>query len=670
MKKSWKFNNIDQSLAVKLEERHGLHSLVAKILLSKGIYTPKDIKEYLFPDPLLRRSPYAFKSMKKAVSKIREHIDNKKRIYIYGDKDVDGVSALALLINFFEKLKVDVFYSVTSKETSYGFSDALVDDIIKNECSLLITVDCGIKENEYAEKLSSLGVDVIITDHHNPPDLLPSCHAIINPKCEEHFSGFEREISGCTVAFKLAEAILLSYLPLLHSKKLTLSLENGGFRGSVIQALNIQEKIAGKSSDLNYDDFDSVFGYKKDIHFLKNIFGDKAFAIEDFASETLKTDIADKLSLSNALNLYEDDYAELISSAYIKLSRMRLSSVERYFNDYADLTGISAICDVMPLVGENRLFVKEGIKSLNNGCRPGIRELNREINFYTGPISESRIGMYIGPAINSAGRLGSADVSLELLLDSKAKDATLNAKNLVQINKERKKIADNAFKNALSFFDDITGEKSLFYKNDEIPSGITGILAQKISKHFNRPSVVLSEEEGVIIGSARTNDSTNVLEAITAAEKHLLQYGGHEGACGFSFHKNSLEDVKGLIKDYFDSKTKVCEKELNIVCELFCEELNINTAKNIAALGPYGEKNPSPVFVLKSVEIRDLKEIANKSARFKISGCEDIGCLGWGLYEDVKSLSLKDSPVDIAFTVEINYFRGRESVQLVLEDIH
>ena len=672
MKNSWKLKKLDEKQVLALCEKHGLSTLVVKILLSKNITTPKEIKEYLFPDPYLRSSPYAFKSMEKAVSKIRECIDNKKSIYIYGDKDVDGVTSLALLINFFEKLGVETHYSVTSKETSYGFTDTLIDDIAKKGAKLLISVDCGIKENEAVKKLSSLGIDVIITDHHNPPDELPLAYAVINPKCEDHFLGYEREISGCAVAFKLAEAVLLSYLPNLHEKALALSLEKDGFRGSILKAFSIEERAYGSKKDLKKIECDIVIGFKKDEEELKKIFKDKTVLIEDYASAILNCGVSDKTSLSNALAMYFEDDVDFLSKAYIKLSRIKLPSLERYFYDYIDLAGISTICDVMPLKGENRLFVKEGIKSLNNGCRIGIRELNREINFYTGPITESRISMYLGPAINSAGRIDSADISLNLLLNSKEEVALANAKNLVEINNERKKIADSAFKSALSYIVPSPDEKSVFYRDDLIPSGITGIIAQKISNHFNKPSVVLTkEEDGTVIGSARAPGKMNVLEGIKAASNLLLQFGGHEGACGFSFDAKNYEAVITLIKDYFNKTPEISDKTFDIISEVLAEDINTKAVKIIESLGPYGEENPHPLFLLRRVHIKEPKVIgkAADSIRFKIEGCDHLNCLGWGFADTVINSFSEKVTFDIVFSAQINYFRGKETIQLVIEDI-
>lgn len=673
MKWNWNIHSPDEHVVNNLAKNYALSLLSANTLADKGITSPDAIEEYFYPDPHLRLSPFAFQDMRKAVEKLRNHVDKKLPVYVFSDKDVDGITGCAIVVNLLKRLGVPVHYTLPVNNESYGFSERFIKEIKEKQINLLITVDVGITENTFIDHLNENGIDVILTDHHSPLEKIPAAYAVINAKCEPHYPQYAADHSGCVAAMKLMEALLMSYWKDNNKVFLTAVIENNGVRAAKLKSLFPEEYLTGEMEQIRKIEYDTLVCFRSEKEYFKD-FTD-VIALEDFYPHLNGLPDGEK-KIADLLRYKGNDKLQRLIEGLMKTLRRQLPSLTRYFEDHADLAAISTICDIMPLKGENRMFVKEGIRTLNKGKRPGIALLNNSLDYlsYGAPIDAVRIGNYIGPALNSAGRIGEAETALHVLLEDKTEALKENITKLLELNKQRKKMGNTAFQDALLHLESQNDCPILICRDDNIASGITGILAQKISRQFNKPAFVFTQELGTekITGSGRANDNYNVLNLVQSASEHIEQFGGHLSACGLKTHISRYDQLIACLKK--SAEAGPSEKEtagnLDIVCVIKPEDITLGSVKNLQLLSPFGEGNPAPLFVLQGIKIKNPKRMGDPDVhiRFDMDGTNDFQFLGWGMADEIMTYYENKTHIDIAFEIEINYFRGKEKVQLMIRD--
>jgi len=490
--------------------------LIASILLNRGIDSIPKIKEFVNPNILNLLNPFLFNDMEKSVLRIVESINNKKGILIFGDRDVDGVTATALLHRFINKMGGNVVYKVPDKDENYGITKKVIEYASVNDFDLIITVDCGITSIEEINYANSLKLDVIITDHHEPRNMLPNAYAIINPKVNNERFPF-KNLCGAGVAFKLIQGIAEYYClcDYFNQEIVFVDLETTGmipgkdeiieigavkvkngivideFQTLVIPKNPISEKITqinhitnemvreqGIPLKLALQKFVDFVGDKKlighniidfDLKFL-NFYLKKELGIH------LNNPIEDTLRLArillkkvkdHSLNtvaqylcIYEDPNklhrgivdSKICAEIYRRLLIFRNQKIKEIYQECLPLVAIGTISDVMPLVEENRNIVKNGLKLAQNSI-VGLITLMKSINLNLEKITTKDVSWILSPLLNSPGRIGDASLSVELLIATKIKEAEGLVNDIINSNKERKNLSDSGIEYASSLFD-------------------------------------------------------------------------------------------------------------------------------------------------------------------------------------------------------------------------
>ena len=439
--------------------------------------------------------PFVMPDMKPAVDRIKQALKNQDKILVYGDYDVDGVTASIVMkesLGLAGAKDIDIMLPDRFAD-GYGMSERLITKATESKTNLVITVDCGSSNHQIIDKLNAAGIDTIVTDHHECPTELPNAVAIINPKRHD-YNGDQtlRDLAGVGVAFKVASA---------------LTKEN------------------------------------------------------------------------------------LIPSGQEKW--------------LLDLVLIGTICDSMMLTRENRILTYYGMKVLAKTRRPGLIELMRTAGVKT--LQSEAIGFQIGPRLNSAGRLQTADLSLQLLLSTKpAESAKLTAK-LEELNQNRRTEQKSAIAEIKTHNLD-NSTNPVIIETGEWHEGILGIIAGRLVDDYHKPAFVLTKlENNIYKGSARSFGDFNLAEALAYAKDTIIGGGGHSLAAGVKLSADQLDNFKAKITEYYKSLHLTDqEKYFNTTADLSIdnfEDLSLELLEDIARLEPFGDGNPEPIFEIKQARI-------------------------------------------------------------------
>jgi single-stranded-DNA-specific exonuclease len=352
----------------------------------------------------------------------------------------------------------------------------------------------------------------------------------------------------------------------------------------------------------------------------------------------------------------------------------------RSFWKHLDLVALGTISDVAPILGENRILVKEGLKLLkNSGSNKGINALIEVSGIKKDKIGAFEIGFILGPRINAAGRLGSAGTAVELLLTDDDNNAQEFAKKLNEANKERQKIEKNTLKEAVSKIDrdiNFKDHKVIVLHNEDWHTGVMGIVASRISDKFNRPAILISTKDGIGRGSGRSIENFHLFEALTSCRELLKEYGGHQYACGLTILEENLPGFIKLINELANSTIMAEDltQSLAIDMDIELNSLDYKTTEDIAKLEPFGEGNPEPVFCSRNLKLSmPVRVLKGEHIKFQVTdGNKSFEAIGFGLAKDSDiELTLRNHPAfDMAYTVSINNWQGANIIQLKIEDIN
>jgi single-stranded-DNA-specific exonuclease len=570
MQKIWQVKApIDNTLIEELRSSLKVEPIIAELLLQRGITNFEEAQTFFRPKLDDLHDPFLMKDMDLAVDRLQEAIEEGQKVMLFGDYDVDGTTAVALMYSFLkDTLPLDYYIPDRYKE-GYGLSKEGIDVAKEHGVELIISLDCGIKSVEKVAYAKSLGIDFIVCDHHTPGDELPD-GIILDPKREDCSYPYD-ELSGCGVGFKLLQGL----------------------------------------SDQNDWSYDKLF--------------------------------------------------ELL-----------------------DLLAVSIGADIVPITGENRILCYHGMKLLNENPRPAFKTL-LELAKKTFPVTLTDVVFSIAPRINAAGRLRSGRYAVELMISSDLEEIIQLADEINSDNLERRQLDSDITQEALEMIEnDVKSDTKytnvVFKKNWH--KGVVGIVASRIIEKYYKPTIVLTESNGLITGSARSIHGFNVYNAIAACEHLLEQFGGHMYAAGLTMKPENLEEFKLKFEEATSNSIEKHQmvEEQNIDIELNFNQIygveenrmKIPRLKRILSqFEPHGPGNMKPVFVSKNVFSRDVRLL--KEAHLKITAAQpehDVLLEGIGFNMDDKmDLVATGLPFDIAYTLEINRWRDRETVQMNLKDI-
>jgi len=533
--------------------------LEKQLLFTRGIQNVGEAEDFLNPKYEDLHDPLQMKGTPEAVQRIKKAVDSKEKVLVYGDYDVDGITATAILYSVLTDLGLEAEYYIPKRDTEgYGVNTDALGEIAKAGAKLVITVDCGVtavQEVEYAKKL---GLDTIITDHHaihteKDKEVLPDC-VVVNPKqktCKYPY----KELSGSGIAFKLAQAL--------------------------------------------YKEF------------------------------------PDKL----------------------------VNGQEKWL---LDLAALGTICDVVPLTGENRVIAHFGIKVIQKTKRAGLKMLTEVSRSAPKDIDSYKIGFQLGPRLNAAGRLETAEKSIQLLLTDDENEARMLSLELNKLNMERQELTQRILSEAIAEVEKKSKKAKLYLlKGKNWPSGVVGIVASKISEKYLKPVIVCEDKGDECQGSARSPKCFNIIEALEKSSEYLVRYGGHARAAGITVKKEHFVLLENKLLELSDDGIKEEDliSEYKIDSETSLSDISAETFKFLKKMEPFGMGNPMPTLVAHGIHVETFKKVGKSFEHLKLVFADGRAKTN-GIYFSFTGDGMDFAKnVDIIYQISENEWGGRKSYE-------
>lgn len=536
--------------------------VLGQILFNRGIYTDADARTFLRAQPSFNNDPFQLTGMQTAVDRIQFALSHNEPIAVYGDYDVDGVTATALMAEALKKLGADVRSYIPNRfDEGYGLNKDALDVLKADGVKLVITVDCGIRSPDEALHARTIGLDLIISDHHHPDgDSLPPALAVINPKQPGDLYP-DKDLAGVGIAYKIVEALF-----------------------------KIQPSTNG----------------------------------------------------------------------------FQLS-------DLLDLVALGTVADLAPLVGENRVLVRKGLRQIRETKRQGLFSLANVADMKIGKVTAGNIGFMLGPRLNASGRLESALASLELLTTVDFMRAGQLAQQLDVQNRQRQSITRTMQQQAEEIALSQDPEAFLlFAAHTEFNPGVVGLAASRLTEVYYRPAVVAAQGPDETRGSCRSIPEFHITDALDQCKDLLVRHGGHAAAAGFTVKNENLPELvarlKSVARDQLSGKD--LRQTLSADMEVALPEINFEVLKHLSYLEPTGYGNPEAVFVSRDVKVRASRAVGSEGKHLKLTLEDQYGtyfdAIGFRLGQLQPSLPPR---IDAMYTLEANEWNGRTTLQLNLKDV-
>ncbi len=703
----WKKLPVSAQEMRRLHEQYGLDVLSASILARRGQTSSEQVKFFLEQELTYLHNPFLFDDMEEVVDRINEAVAEGEKVCVIGDRDVDGITSTALLVQELRSMGLDVSYQLPEGDDPYGMTLSGVDKAHEDKVTLMITVDCGISNFAEIAHAHSLGIDTIVLDHHISGNTLPPALAIIDPKMPGSGYPFEH-LAGCGVVAKVIWALRFSQTDFYREECLLLHAQPG-HDTIIIQAMRIQNLLVidrvieevnpglisvSQSKVLSFLSCGLpilVLDAQAELVQLKQAFGKKVdmHLVEmrpqmEAVMPVMKNKGLFALSnLSRAIKYssFGRDELQVLYTLFIAYCMKRYPSLDSDYESILDLVAIGTVADLMPMEDENRILVKRGLKVLTQGRRESLLPLFSMQNLLGKQLSTSDISWQISPVINASGRMGKPSVALEMMLSTDPVQAEELAGQLLRLNKERQKLGEDAWTRLLSMAKEsfeASGSKLVVVEDSTLSRGITGVMASRLLKQFNAPAIVLATVgEERVSASMRSPDSFNAREFLSRFSDLFLDYGGHACAGGFSMDVSQLKVFKQRVMDEIDTMDCLPEEveEVTIDCTLPEAYMTPDIIKVVEFFEPYGEKNPPLVLLMEGAVIENIQVMNNKNGSVQhVKMTLAFGQYKWpALYWSAADRIGKDfdvgTAVDIVFRLGRNYFRNQESLQITIIDL-
>ncbi len=703
----WKKSSVSAQQIRRLHEQFGLDMLPASILARRGQTSSEQVKFFLEQELTYLHNPFLFDDMEEVVDRINEAITEGERVCVIGDRDVDGITSTALLVQELRNMGLQVSYQLPEGDEPYGMTLSGVDKAYADKVTLMISVDCGISNFTEIAHAHSLGIDTIVLDHHISGDTLPPALAIIDPKMPGSGYPFEH-LAGCGVVAKVIWALRFSQTDFYREECILLHAQPG-HDTVIIQAMRIQNLLVidrvieevnpglipvSQSKALSFlscglpilvldaqaelVQLKQAFGKKVDIHVV-----DMRPQMEAVMPVMKNKGLFALSNLSRAIKYspFGRDELQVLYTLFIAYCMKRHPSLDGEYEAILDLVAIGTVADLMPMEDENRILVKRGLKVLAQGRRESLMPLFSMQNLLGKQLSTSDISWQISPVINASGRMGKPSVALEMLLSTELSQAEELAAQLLRLNKERQRLGEDAWDRLLKMAKDsheATGSKLVLVEDSTLSRGITGVMASRLLKQFNAPAIVLATVgEERVSASMRSPDSFNARDFLSRFSDLFLDFGGHACAGGFSMDISNLKVFKQRVMDEIDTMDCLPEEveEVAIDCTLPEAYMTPDIIKVVEFFEPYGEKNPPLVLLMEGALVESIQIMNNKNGSVQhVKMTLAFGQYKWpALYWNAADRIGKDfdvgTAVDIAFRLGRNYFRNQESLQITILDL-
>lgn len=648
----------------------GFSPIILSILNRRGFSQTNDIVDFLYPVFERIDSPFYFKQIIKAYNRLDKAIINNEKILIYGDKDVDGTTSIALIYDFLKKLNINsVEWDLPLEDDAYGI---VLDKLKYKDFNLLITVDCGISSSSEISYLNSIGIDTIVIDHHSPQENnVPEAYSIINPQNNEIYPVKEMSASGVSFIFILGYFFYKSNyfnkrigLIFFENNKLCLNI----YKNMIFIESHNLTTIPNPLDLKNNFNIDLIFVYKN-----------KHFDLEENNVQTL-----DNIkSIHNKLDLYENESVKAQISLFNKIYNS-IEEIQKIKKIYLIYSMFGLIADMMPLIKTNRIIVSEGLRYLRKSHSLMLKEMIKKLKLEQQFLGSTELSWKICPLLNASGRMGKADLTVKTLLNE---NDSYFIDQLILQNEERKRQSDIAYNLFTEYFDENSKDYKnniAFFYSEKIAKGVTGITATKLSKENNNcPTIVASCDNDIFTGSVRGDTEYHLVEFLSEAKEILSQFGGHKAAAGFSLEKNNLKAFIEFLKlkshllmtNNENDKIISKQKTIDIDAEIPLEYLNIKLLQNISILEPFGQYNHNPVLYTKKIHIINYKIIGKNKDHLRItfstndSNLPTIVGLFWSKGKWFETYYDKDKTYNVVYKIEYNHFNGQVIPQLIIIDI-
>jgi len=536
--------------------------ILKQILFNRGLGNYADARAFLQAEPTANTDPFQLIGMQATVDRICYALEHNEPIAIYGDYDVDGVTATALLVDALNRLGANVRRYIPNRfDEGYGLNTDALDSLKAEGVKLVITVDCGIRSPDEALHAQTIGLDLIISDHHHPDgENLPPAFAVINPK--QHGDPYpDKDLAGVGIAYKIAEALV---------------------------------------------------------------------SVQAF---------------SNGFQL----------------------------NDLLDLVALGTVADLAPLVGENRVLVRRGLRQIRGTKRQGLFSLASVANTKIDKVTAGNIGFILGPRLNASGRLESALASFDLLTTTDFMIAGQLAQQLDVQNRQRQALTRTMQEQAESIaMSEDPDAYLLFAAHEDFNPGVVGLAASRLTEVHYRPSIVAAKNSEETRGSCRSIPEFHITDALDLCKDLLVRHGGHAAAAGFTVKNKNLPELvarlKEIAKDQLSAKD--LRQTLSADMEVSLSDLNFDVLKHLAYLEPTGYGNPDAVFVSRNVKVKSSRTVGAEGRHLKLTLEDERGTTIDSIGFRMGPLNANLPPrVDILYHFESNEYNGRTSLQLNLKDI-
>ncbi len=556
--KLWVVRRVDPVQRGLLSRALSISSATASLLLNRGVTSIDQATAWM--SPIKTHDPFLIPDMEQAVDRLHEAMRRQERVCFYGDYDVDGMYDTGFYLSFFGGLGGESRANVPHRlREGYGLNEKAIRTLAKEGISLLVTSDCGTTSHREIALANELGIDVIVTDHHQSDMDMPPALAVMNPHRPEAQYPFRGLCSG-GLAYKVAQAYEMKY---------------------------------GSGS----------------------------------------------ASLESLL----------------------------------DLVALATIADVVPLQDENRLFVREGLAHISRGARCGIRAL-KQVAGISRECTAETIAFKLGPRLNASGRLDEAIKGVRLLTTESEREAKELAEDLEHLNRARRELEADVLREALRQVESRELPAGIVLSARGWHLGVVGIVAARIMERFHRPTVVIAvNEHGVGKGSARTVSGFDLYQALTGCRDLLMAFGGHPSAAGVTIEETRLPEFSERFSAIAEAWIRETQSvpTLHVDSEVRLHEITLQLIREIGTLHPFGAGNPEPTFAVRRLDVLKARVVGEKHLKLTVrqDGSLPFDSIGFGMksLED-RGLSLK-TPVDVAFTPELNHWNGYDRIQLRIRDI-
>jgi single-stranded-DNA-specific exonuclease RecJ len=639
--KCWKVKRVDADLARSLAVSAHVPDLLAVLLVARGITDEAAAKRFL--NPSLKetlRDPFLLPGCRKVSERLFDAILQGRKIAVYGDYDVDGITGVVILYRILKELGGDVMYYIPSRlDEGYGLHDDAIRRLVLDDgVRVIVTVDCGIASIREAETAAALGVELLITDHHSPGLKLPAAVAIAHPQLTYQQAAFLRENLSDNFFDKLPGN-------LSHDTSATSLSNNSASNNSVS------------------DDFDSP------ISVTKNLTRDQLSCTYPF-TELCGAAVALKVAWG-VCQLAADGPGSKVS--------------DKFRNKLIEMVGLAAlgtVADYVRLIDENRAIVRSGLQYLTLPTTSvGLRKLLAVSNFQKGKseLNSEFVAFQVVPRLNAAGRLGQAMLAVELLMTEDELRAAELVKYIDGLNESRKKLEREIFKSAEQQIIDKCYESDAAFvlEGEDWHKGVLGIVASRLVDKYHRPAVIFSSAKmGTssveTVGSARSVVGFDLCAAMKACDEFLLRFGGHASAAGVTLEKKKLDGFRAMFCDYADMNIDREDRiaEIFIDGEFPLGAFTKRTVEQITQLAPFGNGNTQPIFMAKKVYVNNPKLMGKDenrkhfSAVFSQNGVQLRG-VAFSRSEWLEEMKPYDRPLDVAFKVHISSFNNNVELEII-----